>query len=86
MRGDLVKIEVRAANRVVKGPWATITKLADDAPVPADFTSNMLENADFIPDILDPALLRPGRFDRQIGVGAPDLAGREQILPAEDVR
>ena len=32
------------------------------------------------PDILDPALLRPGRFDRQIGVGAPDLAGREQIL------
>ena len=31
-------------------------------------------------DILDPALLRPGRFDRQIGVGAPDLLGREQIL------
>jgi cell division protease FtsH len=32
------------------------------------------------PDILDPALLRPGRFDRQIAVAAPDLAGREQIL------
>src|SRR5680860_708118 len=32
------------------------------------------------PDILDPALLRPGRFDRQIGVDAPDLAGRQQIL------
>jgi len=32
------------------------------------------------PDILDPALLRPGRFDRQIAVGAPDLVGREQIL------
>ena len=32
------------------------------------------------PDILDPALLRPGRFDRQIGVDAPDLAGRHQIL------
>ncbi|MEY4424001.1 MAG: hypothetical protein RLZZ258_1104 [Actinomycetota bacterium] len=32
------------------------------------------------PDILDPALLRPGRFDRQIGVGAPDQLGREQIL------
>jgi cell division protease FtsH len=32
------------------------------------------------PDILDPALLRPGRFDRQIGVSAPDLIGREQIL------
>jgi len=32
------------------------------------------------PDILDPALLRPGRFDRQVGVGAPDLIGREQIL------
>ncbi|HZJ77181.1 MAG TPA: ATP-dependent zinc metalloprotease FtsH [Clostridia bacterium] len=32
------------------------------------------------PDILDPALLRPGRFDRQITVGAPDTKGREEIL------
>lgn len=32
------------------------------------------------PDILDPALLRPGRFDRQISVDAPDLNGRAQIL------
>ena len=32
------------------------------------------------PDILDPALLRPGRFDRQVVVGRPDLHGREAIL------
>ena len=32
------------------------------------------------PDILDPALLRPGRFDRQVTVGYPDLKGREAIL------
>ncbi len=32
------------------------------------------------PDILDPALLRPGRFDRQIAVDRPDMAGRRQIL------
>lgn len=32
------------------------------------------------PDILDPALLRPGRFDRQIAIDAPDVKGREQIL------
>jgi cell division protease FtsH len=32
------------------------------------------------PDVLDPALLRPGRFDRQIAVDAPDLNGRHQIL------
>ncbi|MBB2900822.1 cell division protease FtsH [Kineococcus radiotolerans] len=32
------------------------------------------------PDILDPALLRPGRFDRQIAVEAPDMEGRHQIL------
>ncbi|WP_418278059.1 ATP-dependent zinc metalloprotease FtsH [Isoptericola jiangsuensis] len=32
------------------------------------------------PDILDPALLRPGRFDRQVAVEAPDLKGRERIL------
>ena len=32
------------------------------------------------PDILDPALLRPGRFDRQIVVAAPDVKGREEIL------
>ena len=32
------------------------------------------------PDILDPALLRPGRFDRQIMVNTPDLKGREAIL------
>ena len=31
-------------------------------------------------DILDPALLRPGRFDRQIVVGYPDISGREAIL------
>jgi len=32
------------------------------------------------PDVLDPALLRPGRFDRQVAVEAPDLEGREEIL------
>jgi cell division protease FtsH len=32
------------------------------------------------PDVLDPALLRPGRFDRQVTVGAPDVKGREGIL------
>ena len=31
-------------------------------------------------DILDPALLRPGRFDRQVYVGMPDMKGREEIL------
>lgn len=32
------------------------------------------------PDVLDPALLRPGRFDRQVTVGLPDIKGREQII------
>ena len=32
------------------------------------------------PDVLDPALLRPGRFDRQVTVGRPDVKGREGIL------
>ena len=32
------------------------------------------------PDVLDPALLRPGRFDRQITVSLPDVKGREEIL------
>jgi cell division protease FtsH len=32
------------------------------------------------PDVLDPALLRPGRFDRQVTVGLPDIKGREQIV------
>ncbi|WP_131022798.1 AAA family ATPase, partial [Clostridioides difficile] len=32
------------------------------------------------PDILDPALLRPGRFDRQVVVGTPDVKGREAIF------
>lgn len=32
------------------------------------------------PDVLDPALLRPGRFDRQVEVGLPDIRGREQII------
>ncbi len=46
------------------------------------------------PDVLDPALLRPGRFDRRVSVGKPDFKGREEILKvhtrktplAEDVR
>ncbi|MGB0664440.1 MAG: ATP-dependent zinc metalloprotease FtsH [Pontibacterium sp.] len=46
------------------------------------------------PDVLDPALLRPGRFDRQVNVGLPDIKGREHILKvhmrkvpmADDVR
>ena len=38
------------------------------------------------PDILDPALLRPGRFDRQIAVERPDLQGREQILQGARAR
>jgi len=32
------------------------------------------------PDVLDPALMRPGRFDRQVVVPLPDIRGREQIL------
>ena len=43
-------------------------------------TSIILIAATNRPDVLDPALLRPGRFDRQIGVTAPDLNGRVQIL------
>jgi len=38
------------------------------------------------PDVLDPALLRPGRFDRQIVVGLPDIRGREQILKVHTKR
>ena len=34
------------------------------------------------PDVLDPALLRPGRFDRRVVVGRPDVGGREAILRA----
>src|SRR5438876_4249660 len=32
------------------------------------------------PDVLDPALLRPGRFDRRVIVGRPDVRGREEVL------
>ena len=46
-----------------------------------DGTSNIIViAATNRPDVLDPALLRPGRFDRQVGVDAPDLKGRQRIL------
>lgn len=46
-----------------------------------DGTSNIIViAATNRPDVLDPALLRPGRFDRQVGVDAPDLKGRQKIL------
>lgn len=45
-----------------------------------DSSSVILIAATNRPDILDPALLRPGRFDRQITVDAPDVKGREKIL------
>ncbi|MBT3557518.1 MAG: ATP-dependent metallopeptidase FtsH/Yme1/Tma family protein [Rhodospirillales bacterium] len=38
------------------------------------------------PDVLDPALLRPGRFDRQVSVSNPDILGREQILKVHMVK
>ena len=38
------------------------------------------------PDVLDPALLRPGRFDRRVVVGLPDVRGREEILRSEERR
>jgi len=37
-------------------------------------------------DILDKALLRPGRFDRQIYIGNPDIIGRTQILQVQSLR
>src|SRR5262249_57963806 len=46
----------------------------------SDVCSSDLIAATNRPDILDPALLRPGRFDRQIVVAQPDLAGRKGIL------
>lgn len=46
----------------------------------SDRSSVIIMAATNRPDILDPALLRPGRFDRQIPVGAPDMAGRKAIL------
>ena len=36
------------------------------------------------PDVLDPALLRPGRFDRQVTVSLPDVRGREAILKVHE--
>lgn len=45
-----------------------------------DRTNVILIAATNRPDVLDPALLRPGRFDRQVSVDAPDLPGREAIL------
>lgn len=45
-----------------------------------DRTNVLMIAATNRPDILDPALLRPGRFDRQIAVEAPDMKGREAIL------
>ncbi|MBM7051616.1 MULTISPECIES: ATP-dependent zinc metalloprotease FtsH [unclassified Rothia (in: high G+C Gram-positive bacteria)] len=46
-----------------------------------DGTSNIIViAATNRPDVLDPALLRPGRFDRQVGVDAPDFKGRQRIL------
>ncbi len=46
----------------------------------SDNSSVILFAATNRPDVLDPALLRPGRFDRQVTVGLPDIKGREQIL------
>ncbi|WP_457629855.1 ATP-dependent zinc metalloprotease FtsH [Oceanithermus sp.] len=43
-------------------------------------TSVIIMAATNRPDVLDPALLRPGRFDRQVSIDAPDVRGREQIL------
>ncbi len=57
--------------------------IAGEAKVPfftisgSDFVEMFVTNR---PDVLDPALLRPGRFDRQVVVPLPDIRGREQIL------
>ena len=43
-------------------------------------TKELIVAATNRPDVLDPALLRPGRFDRQVVVPAPDIIGRDKIL------
>src|SRR5699024_5145115 len=58
----------------------TLNQLPAEMDGFAPVASGMLIAATNRPDILGPALLRPGRFDRQIAVEAPDLRGREAIL------
>jgi hypothetical protein len=43
-------------------------------------TERVLHRPGYRPDVLDPALLRPGRFDRRVSVDRPDRVGRQQIL------
>ena len=54
-----------------------VTRLGSNRKIPVDIRLIAATNR---PDILDPALLRPGRFDRQVTVDRPDVKGREQIL------
>ncbi|MEJ5211205.1 MAG: AAA family ATPase, partial [Burkholderiales bacterium] len=65
--------QVVGANAVLFELLNQMDGLANDADLLFILTTNR-------PDVLDPALLRPGRFDRQVVVPLPDIRGREQIL------
>ena len=60
--------------------WAALNQLLVEMDGFEESESVILIAATNRPDILDPALLRPGRFDRQVTVDRPDVKGREQIL------
>ena len=86
MKSHVILLPRKSAKQFFENREQTLNQLLVEMDGFAENSGIIILAATNRPDVLDPALLRPGRFDRQIVIGVPDVAGREAIRNHQPLR